>query len=69
MIAILSHGVFLPVPAFSGRVQQAANGGIVLNHVTESDAGNYTIEVNVHGLADPVTHTLTLQVASKHLRT
>ena len=65
MIAFLSHGVFAPLPAFSGRVQQAANGGIVLSHVTTGDAGNYTVEVNVRGTTDAFKHTVILQVNSK----
>ena len=65
VIAMLSRGLFIPRPAYSGRVQQAANGGIVLSHVTTGDAGNYTVEVNVVGSANVFKHTVILHVNSK----
>ena len=46
MVAMYSHATFIPLPAFSDRVQRVANGGLILHHVTTADAGNFTIEVN-----------------------
>ena len=64
MIAFLSQNVFAPLPAFSGRVRQAANGSIVLSQMIIGDAGNYTVEVNVRSV-DVFKHTVILQVNSK----
>ena len=44
MMALLAHGQFVVLPAFSGRLRQLANAGLVLSHVTVSDSGNYSIE-------------------------
>ena len=46
MVAMYSHATFIPLPAFSGRVQRVASGGLILRHVTTADAGNFTIEIN-----------------------
>ena len=43
-IAMLSHGTFSPLPAFSGRVELTTNQGLVLHGVTVLDSGNYTVE-------------------------
>jgi hypothetical protein len=36
----------MTTPSFSQRVQQTSNGGFMLSHVTKSDAGNYSVELN-----------------------
>nr|QBA18396.1 VIgL family C1q-related protein 2 [Littorina littorea] len=46
MIAAFSHEQFLPTSDFSGRAEFLANGGLLLRHVTKSDAGKYSVEVN-----------------------
>jgi hypothetical protein len=48
MGAMSSHGSFIVTPPFSQRVQQSANGGFALSHVTKNDAGNYSVEINGH---------------------
>ena len=46
LIAMLSHGHFIALPAFGGdRVEQVNNAGIVVNTAAVGDTGNYTIEV------------------------
>ena len=49
LIAMLSHGHFIVLPAFGGdRVEQVTNAGIVVNTAAVSDTGNYTVEVQGH---------------------
>ena len=49
LIAMLSHGHFIVLPAFGGdRVEQVNNAGIVVNTAAVSDTGNYTVEVQGH---------------------
>jgi len=43
---MFTHSMFMALPAFSGRVQQANNGGgLTLKHVTLGDSGTYSVEV------------------------
>ena len=44
IMALVTNGQFVVLPSFSGRLQQLANAGLVLSHVTVSDSGNYSIE-------------------------
>ena len=46
MIAIYSHGYFNDMPAYSGRVEMTSDVGIVIRHVTTSESGNYSVEIN-----------------------
>ena len=48
MIAVLTHGNFLPLPAFSHRVQYVSGAGITLKQVTVADSGNYSVEISVY---------------------
>lgn len=48
MIAVLTHGNFLPLPAFSHRVQYVSGAGITLTQVTVADSGNYSVEISVY---------------------
>ena len=48
LVAMMSHGHFLPTPAFSQRVQAVGNAGITLSKVIVGDSGNYSIEVNLY---------------------
>ena len=45
IIAMFSHGTFVPLPAFSQRATHLPNAGIALSHVTVADTGNYSVEV------------------------
>ena len=49
MVAIFAQGHFLPLPAFSKRVQYVTNAGLSLSHVTVGDSGNYTVMVTILG--------------------
>ena len=42
---MFQHNIFLPLPAFSQRVQYVANGGLILRHVTPGDNGNYSVDI------------------------
>jgi hypothetical protein len=64
MVAFQSEGYFLAGPEFRGRVQQTANGGLILSHVTDGDAGNYSTRVNLRR-SDSYTCTIVLQVTSE----
>ena len=46
MIAVMTHGNFLPLPAFSSRVRYVPGAGITLTRVTVADSGNYSVEVS-----------------------
>nr|QBA18384.1 VIgL family C1q-related protein 11 isoform 1 [Littorina littorea] len=46
IIAFLSHGRLVVLPAFSGRVELTANAGLVIHHVTSGEKGNYSVDVN-----------------------
>ncbi|XP_070201450.1 uncharacterized protein [Littorina saxatilis] len=46
LIAMLAQGHLNVMPSFSGRVELTANAGIVINHVTTGEKGNYSVEVN-----------------------
>ena len=66
MIAMLSHGMFLPLPAFSGRVEHGSDGTLTIHNLAEEDSGNYTIEINgkgASGLAFTLSNTIYVQVA------
>ena len=66
MVAIFSHGAFAPLPAFAHRVQQVANGGLALSHVTVADAGNYSVEINSEdqsGASVTQLHNIVLRIA------
>ena len=68
MIAILSHDVFVPLPAFSDRVQHGSDGTLTIRHLTTEDSGNYTIEINVQsssGSGFTVSDTIYVQVAGQ----
>ena len=41
-----SGGYFNGMPAYSGRVEMTLNAGLVIRHVTTSENGNYSVEVN-----------------------
>ena len=45
VIALYKHKIFLPLHAFSQRVQHVANGGLILRHVTPGDSGRYSVDV------------------------
>ena len=45
-IAVMIHGYFLPLPAFSSRVRYVPGAGITLTRVTVADSGNYSVEVS-----------------------
>lgn len=47
IIAIATHGLFLPQATFSHRVEQAAssNAGLQLTHLLVGDSGLYSVEV------------------------
>ena len=45
MIAVAVRDNFMPTPAYTGRVQQTTNAGIILNNLTASDKGNYSVQV------------------------
>ena len=51
-IAITANGRFTPMPGFAGRVQQTTNAGILLDNLTMSDAGNYSVNVIVRNAGD-----------------
>ena len=42
---MLSRDTFFGAPTFSGRVQQTANAGIEISHVTTQESGNYSVEI------------------------
>ena len=68
IVAMYSHGAFIPLPAFSDRVQDMPNGGLILRHVTKGDAGNFTIEiVGKRNTVDLLSEsrTVTLQINGK----
>ena len=46
MIAVMTHGHFLPLPAVSSRVRYVPGAGITLTRVTVADSGNYSVEVS-----------------------
>ena len=48
VVAILSHGTFVALPAFSKTASYVPNAGIALGHVTVSDRGKYSVEVTGH---------------------
>ena len=61
-MAMYSHDTFFALPAFSNRVQRVGLGGLTIRHVTEGDAGNFTIEiVGRHDLF--ARHTIILRVS------
>jgi hypothetical protein len=39
------NGVFVPLPAYSGRVTKTTNAGLDVSHVQQLDSGNYSVEV------------------------
>ena len=45
LIAMVSHDQFIVLPAYTGRVEQVTNGGIVVNTAAVGDTGNYTVEI------------------------
>ena len=45
VIALYKHTIFIPIQAFSQRVQHVANGGLILRHVTPGDSGSYSVDV------------------------
>ena len=45
VVAMFQHNIFLPLPAFTQRVQYVAIGGLTLRHVTPGDSGNYSVDV------------------------
>ena len=68
MVAVLAHGNFLLMPAFSGRVQHVATGGLFLSHVQVADSGNYSIRVSGHdggGAFFTLSHTARVRVGGQ----
>ena len=68
MIAMLSHDVFVPLPAFSDRVQHGSDGTLTIRHLTTEDSGNYTIEINVQsssGSGFTVSDTIYVEVTGQ----
>ena len=47
MIAMAANGRFTPLRRFAGRVQQTTNAGILVDNLTMSDSGNYSVDVMV----------------------
>ena len=47
VIAMATNGRFIPMPESAGRVHQTTNCGILLDSLTMSDAGNYSVDVTV----------------------
>ena len=41
-----SGGYFNDMPSYSGRVEMMSNAGLVIRHVTTSESGNYSVEIN-----------------------
>ena len=65
MIAVMTHGNFLPLPAFSHRVQYVSGAGITLMHVTVADSGIYSVEISGHdssGAFFQIRRTVILQI-------
>nr|KAG5712382.1 hypothetical protein BaRGS_023961 [Batillaria attramentaria] len=72
LIAVYTAGNFLPTPTYSSRVQHVPQTGLVLQHVTASDSGNYTVEVNVRssaGVHTTYTSTVYLNVVTEDTAT
>ena len=60
---------FVPLPAFSQRVQYVANGGLTLRHVTPGDSGNYSVDVTTQdtsGTSFNKFHYIILSVTGIH---
>ncbi|XP_070180238.1 uncharacterized protein [Littorina saxatilis] len=72
MIAVLTHGNFLPLPSFSHRVHFIPNGGIIVDYVTVQDSGNYSVEISGHGDSGTffrIKRTIVLQVGADLMTT
>ena len=46
LIAMYSRGYFNDMPAYSGRVEMTSDAGLVIRHVTTSESGNYSVEID-----------------------
>jgi hypothetical protein len=70
MVAILSHGTFVPLPAFSERVTYVPYAGIVIQNVITGDTGNYSIEISVSNAAQVLNtyrRSVYLEITGKFL--
>ena len=68
IVAFSSHNTFVPLSAYSGRVERLTNGGLNLHHVTAADTGNYSVEINGHdasGASFSLFRTALVSVTSK----
>ena len=48
MIAVLTHGNFLALPAFADRVKLVQNAGLTVAGVGVEDSGNYSVQISGH---------------------
>jgi len=58
LLALTSHGHFLALPAYSGRVQATGKSGINVSGMTVADSGNYTVEVHLYEDVQAGAHTV-----------
>jgi hypothetical protein len=73
VMAVQVHGRFVEMPAFSGRLLQTGNAGLVLLDLMTQDSGRYSVEVvggDPHSsTVDRLERFVTLEVAGQSLIT
>ena len=58
MVATSTHGLFNPLPSYSGRVKAAGSAGLVVTNATKGDTGNFSVTITA---TDAENQAVTLQ--------